>query len=71
MAVDDRSCAIVAEGASLLFFSAIPLVNVRDHLPDGAPLSRSQLNILGSDRVKFPISGMSLCLENNRHLLVR
>ena len=33
-------------------------------------LIRSQLNILGSDSVKFPINGMAICAENNRHLLV-
>lgn len=71
IASDDRGRLIIAESTSVLFCSAIPHVNTREYpgIPAVSHLSRSQLNILGSDRVKFQIFGMTICPENNRHVL--
>ncbi|KAL7543894.1 hypothetical protein ACHAXR_013387, partial [Thalassiosira sp. AJA248-18] len=71
IAADNRGRLFIAESSSVLFCNAIPSVNVCNMENSPAThLSRSQLNILGSDSVKFPINGMALCCENNRHLLV-
>lgn len=68
---DNRGRLFVAESSSVLFCSAIPSVNVRDIENSlNSHLSRSQLSILGSDSVKFPIIGLATNSENNRHLLV-
>ena len=71
IAADNRGRLYIAESSSVLFCSAIPSVNVR-HVENSqaSHLSRAQLSILGSDSVKFPINGMALCAENDRHLLV-
>lgn len=73
IAADDRGRLFIAESSTILFCNAIPSVNVRGTENTTAThqhLSRSQLNILGSDSVKFPVSGMIMNAENNRHLLV-
>ncbi len=71
IASDRRGRLFVAESSSVLFCSAIPSVNVRDvENSQSCHLSRSQLSILGSDSVKFPIIGLAINSENNRHLLV-
>ena len=71
IASDNRGRLFVAESSSVLFCSAIPSVNVRDiENSQSCHLSRSQLSILGSDSVKFPIIGLAINSENNRHLLV-
>ena len=71
IAADNRGRLYIAESSSVLFCSGIPSVNTR-HVENSqaSHLSRAQLNILGSDSVKFPINGMAICAENNRHLLV-
>ena len=71
IAADDRGRLVVAESTSVLFCSAIPIVNLR-HVENSTAthLSRSQLSILGSDKVKFQINGVAFCPDNNRHLLV-
>ena len=73
MAADNRGRLFIAESSSVLIANAIPIVNTRCMPnPQGTHLIRSQLNILGSDSIKpgFPIQGMSVCDDNNRHLLV-
>lgn len=71
IASDNRGRLFVAESSSVLFCSAIPSVNVRGIAnATNSHLSRSQLSILGSDNVKFPVVGLSINSENNRHLLV-
>jgi len=72
IAADDRGRLIISECNSVLFCTAIPPVNVRDFpRTSSAPhLSRSQINILGTDRVRFEILGMLICAENYRHMLV-
>jgi len=67
---DERGRLYIAESSSVLF--CLAPVNVR-HIQRSAissHLTRSKLNILGSDKVKFPINGMALSPENNRHLLI-
>ena len=67
---DERGRLFIAESTSVLF--CIAPVNVR-HIQRSAVsshLTRSKLNVLGSDKVKFPINGMALSPENSRHLLV-
>lgn len=71
IATDNRGRLFIAEASSVLFCSSIPSVNVR-HL-DNSPashLSRAQLNILGTDSVKFSITGMVINSVNNRHILL-
>ena len=72
IASDNRGRLFIAESSSILFVNGVPPVNVRGMSANsaGSHMSRSQLNILGSDNVKFPIQGLALCPENNRHLLV-
>mmetsp|Transcript_5230 Transcript_5230/g.11836 ORF Transcript_5230/g.11836 Transcript_5230/m.11836 type:complete len:3618 (-) Transcript_5230:38-10891(-) len=71
IAADNRGRLYIAESSSVIFCSAIASVNVRYvENSQASHLSRSQLNILGSDSVKFPINGMAICAENNRHLLL-
>jgi E3 ubiquitin-protein ligase UBR4 len=71
IAADNRGRLFVAESSSVLFCCSIPSVNVRyvDNSP-ASHLSRSQLNILGTDSVKFSITGMVINSVNNRHLLL-
>jgi len=71
IAADNRGRLFVAESTSVLFCSSIPSVNVRhvDNSP-ASHLSRAQLNILGTDSVKFFITGMVVNSVNNRHLLL-
>lgn len=71
IAADNRGRLFVAEASSVLFCSSIPSVNVRhvDNSP-ASHLSRAQLNILGTDSVKFSITGMVINSVNNRHLLL-
>ena len=71
MAADNRGRLYIAESSSVVFCSAIPVVNAR-FMDNSASshLSRSQLNILGSDSIQFTINGMSMCEDNNRHLLL-
>jgi len=71
IAADNRGRLFIAESSSVLICNAIPAVNARYmENPPATHLIRSQLNILGSESLKFPINGMAICPENNRHLLV-
>ncbi|KAL9190922.1 hypothetical protein ACHAXT_000628 [Thalassiosira profunda] len=73
IAADQRGRLFIAESSSILFCNAVPSVNVRsisDSSSTHQHLTRSQLNILGSDNVKFSVSRMTVNNENNRHLLV-
>ena len=56
IASDNRGRMYIAESTSILFCSSIPSVNVRyvENSP-ASHLSRSQLSILGTDRVPFAI----------------
>jgi hypothetical protein len=70
IASDDRGRLVCAESSSLLFFSGIACTNVRHiELSAAKHLTRSQLNVGGSERLKFEIYGIALCPENNRHLI--
>ena len=71
MVADNRGRLYIAESSSVVFCSAIPVVNARfmDN-PASSHVSRSQLNILGSGSIEFTINGMSMCDDNNRHLLL-
>ena len=71
LAADSRGRVIVAEGSSIAFFSAFPLVNTRYLFkPLQNPCERAQMSILGSASAKFNVFGMSLCRENERHLAI-
>lgn len=71
IAADSRGRLIVAELCSLLFCTAIPSINSR-HVEKSleTPLERSQLSILGTAKLKFPIVGVILHPKNDQYLLV-
>ena len=60
-----------SELSSLLFCSALPLVNTRFvPKPVDSHIQKSQLLITGSKDVDFSVVGMSLCKDKDNHLIV-
>ena len=71
MVVDSRGRMIIAESNALLFCAALPLVNTR-HVsnPLDSPMDRSQLCILGTDKIDFgTVVGIALSQDRDRHLV--
>jgi hypothetical protein len=71
VATDSRGRMIIAEPCLLVFCCPLPAVNVRlvkrscdEELP------RHMMCILGTGTLKFNVVGISLCAENERHLVV-
>ena len=62
---DIRGRMVCAEQNSLLFFTSIPAVNVR-HVESrfSSHISRAQLSLLGSEKMKFDIHGLALSPES-------
>lgn len=71
MESDMRGRLVCAEANSLSFFSAIPSINTghSDNQSYSSHLSRSQLCLLGTERIKFEVHGLSLS-ENQKLLVV-
>jgi len=71
MCINSRGCAIIIESSTLLFCSLLPILNLRhsDNAKASRALDRSQMCVLGEQKLKFQATGMSFC-QTNDHLLV-